>query len=222
MVRDYRFYSERLLSSRLRYEVTSDLDYRVDEELSPRWRYRNTLLPPASNPRARDLVAEMRSVSPDDRDYVNAVLRMFNEQEFIYTLKPPTLGDEWIDEFVMDTRRGFCGHFAGSFVFMMRVADIPARVVVGYQGGEYNRIGDYVAVHQFDAHAWAEVWLPGLGWYRVDPTSAVAPERIESGLESALFGEDTFLADVGLTWLKYRQTLWLTEIRLQLSAIGHY
>jgi hypothetical protein len=95
-------------------------------------------------------------------------------------------------------------------------------VIVGYQGGEYNRIGNYIEVRQYDAHAWTEVWLDGQGWIRVDPTSAVAPERIEAGLESALENEESFLSNLSLSWMKYRQTLWLTEIRLQLSAIGHY
>lgn len=147
---------------------------------------------------------------------------MFASEGFVYTLRPGTLGSDAVDDFMLLTKRGFCEHYASSFVFMMRAVKIPARVVVGYQGGEFNPIGNYLAVRQFDAHAWAEVWIEGEGWRRVDPTSAVAPERIENGLAAALEGEQTFLEDSPLSWLKYRHTLWLTELRLQLSAIGHY
>lgn len=222
LVRDFRFYSFRKIRSKLRYEVSSWLQYRSDVELSPFWRYRYTLLPESSNPRARQLSARLRAGSSDEMDYIRNVLRMYNLQEFVYTLSPPVLGTDSIDSFLLDSKRGFCEHYAGSFTFLMRAAGIPARVVVGYQGGEYNRIGNYVEVRQFDAHAWTEVWQPGQGWLRVDPTSAVAPERIESGLESAIDDEDSFLANLPLSWMKYRQTLWITEIRLQLSAIGHY
>ena len=220
LVREFYFTSLKDISQRLRYEVESDLDYRLDGELSDPLRKRYTALPFNNNPRSRRLATDMRGRVDSDLEYVTAVLRMFNEQAFVYTLKPPTLGQDTVDDFLLKTRRGFCEHFAGSFTFMMRAAGIPARVVVGYQGGEYNRIGDYVAVHQFDAHAWTEIWRPDFGWIRVDPTSAVAPERIERGLEDAL--ESEFLSDVGLSWLKYRQTLWITELRLQVSAIAHY
>jgi uncharacterized membrane protein YuzA (DUF378 family) len=111
---------------------------------------------------------------------------MFHNQEFIYTLRPPLLGSNAVDEFLFNTRRGFCEHYAGSFVFLMRAAGVPARVVTGYQGGELNPAGNYLIVRQSDAHAWAEVWLQGKGWTRVDPTAAVAPERIESGIADAV------------------------------------
>jgi transglutaminase-like putative cysteine protease len=222
LVRDFRFFSFREIRSKFRYEVTSHLRYRADVELTPFWKYRYTLLPETGNQRSRGLAQDILSNSTDQMDYVRNVLRMFNLQEFVYTLKPTLLGDDQVDGFLLDTRRGFCEHYAGSFVFLMRAAGIPARVVVGYQGGEYNSIGNYVEVRQYDAHAWAEVWQEGQGWVRVDPTSAVAPERIEKGLESAVQGEDTFLANLPLSWMKYRQTLWLTEIRLQMSAIGYY
>ena len=222
MLRDYYFVSFQEVSKKFRYEVTSDLKYRMDSELDLYWRSYNTLLPQDKNPRARELAAGLRAQSESDAAYVAAVLRMLSEQEFIYTLKPPALGENTIDDFLLETRAGFCEHFASSFAFLMRAAGVPARVVVGYQGGEYNPIGDYVAVRQFDAHAWTEVWLEGIGWMRVDPTAIVAPDRIDGGLELAVAGENTFLSDVILWWLKYGKTLWLTEIRLQLSAIAHY
>ena len=222
LVRDYRFYSYDLIRSKQRYEVTSYLDWRGDVELSDFWRYRYTVIPRDVNPRAQALASDLRSASSSNRDYIQRVLNRYREEEFIYTLKPEPLGSDGIDQFLLETRSGFCSHYAGSFVYLMRAVGIPARVVVGYQGGEYNRIGNYVEVRQYDAHAWAEVWLAGEGWVRVDPTSAVAPERIRSGLEEAVSGEETFLADVGLSWMKFRHNLLITEIRLQLSALSHY
>src|SRR5690606_17167958 len=99
----------------------------------------------------------------------------------VYTLEPPLLGDDSVDGFVFETRRGFCEHFAGAFVFLMRAAGIPARVVMGYQGGQRNLQERYVTVRQYDAHAWAEIWRDDSGWWRVDPTAVVAPERVERG-----------------------------------------
>jgi hypothetical protein len=91
-----------------------------------------------------------------------------------------------VDGFLFNTKKGFCEHYASSFVFLMRAAGVPARVVTGYQGGEINPVGEYMIIRQADAHAWAEVWLDGQGWVRVDPTSAVSPARIQSGIASAL------------------------------------
>lgn len=220
--RDFRLYSRKPVQSRLRYEVTSFLQHATERELSDYWRDRMTRLPEKGNPLSRRLAVELRAESSSTEEFYRRILLMFAEDEFVYTLRPTLLGDDAVDDFILLTKRGFCEHFASSFVFMMRAADIPARVVVGYQGGEFNPIGNYLAVRQFDAHAWAEVWIEGEGWRRVDPTSAVAPERIENGLQAAVEDEQTFLQDSPLSWLKYGHALWLTEIRLQLSAIGHY
>ena len=109
-----------------------------------------------------------------------------SEQPFYYTLTPPLLGGEIVDDFLFRTRQGFCEHYANAFVFLMRAAGVPARVVTGYQGGEMNALGGYMIVRQSDAHAWAEVWLAGRGWVRVDPTGAVAPNRVQEGIYAAL------------------------------------
>ena len=222
LVRDYRFYSFRPIRSRFQYELTSHLDYRTDNRLSDFWRYRYLLLPSDDNPETKALAQQLLEQGRSPREYLTTVMRMYALGDYAYTLRPPTVSGDTIDRFLLDSRRGFCEHFAGSFVYLMRAGGVPARVVVGYQGGEFNRRGNYVAVHQFDAHAWAEVWLDGEGWVRVDPTSVVAPERIQSGLESAVEGEDTFLADVGLSLMKFRSTLWITELRLQIQAMNHY
>lgn len=224
MLDDYTlaYVHRRGVTTKFKYAVTSDLEYRLETDLSDEVRQRTTNLPSGSNPRARELANLLYAAATSDADYVNRVLIYYADEEFVYTLAPPVLGDNDIDEFLFDSQRGFCEHYAGSFVFMMRAAGIPARIVLGYQGGEYNALANYIAVHQFDAHSWAEVWYEGRGWVRVDPTRMVSPERIQRGLESAVADENTFLANSPLSWLKYRQLLWLQDLRQQLDAIGHY
>lgn len=160
--------------------------YRLDAELGELAREQDTEYPPWSNPRAQDLAAQWRAQGLDDGGVINAALRMFREQEFIYTLEPPMLGRNSVDEFLFETRKGFCEHYTSAFVLLMRAAGVPARVITGYQGMERNTFSDYYVVRQSDAHAWAEVWLQGRGWVRVDPTAAVAPERIERGMRETL------------------------------------
>ena len=127
----------------------------------------------------------MRTAAGTDRSYVDAVLKKLNEEEYYYTLEPPPLGVNSVDEFLFETRRGFCEHYASAFSVLMRSVGIPTRIVLGYHGGEVNPLGGHLIVRQSDAHAWAEIWLDGLGWYRVDPTAAVAPERIDFGASEA-------------------------------------
>ena len=142
-----------------------------------------TLALPAVSARVAALARELRA-GRGDTETALAALGHFREQDFYYTLTPPLLGDDPVDEFLFESRRGFCEHYAAAFVTLMRAAGIPARIVTGYQGGEYNPNGRYFIVRQSDAHAWAEVWLAGRGWTRADPTAAIAPERIEYGAEA--------------------------------------
>src|SRR5215210_5144180 len=108
---------------------------------------------------------------------VTAALQRLRTGGYVYTLEPGLYGEHTADEFWFDRKQGFCEHIASAFVVLMRAMDIPARIVTGYQGGEPNAVDGYWVVRQSDAHAWAEVWLAGRGWVRVDPTSAVAPGR---------------------------------------------
>lgn len=133
-------------------------------------------------PRVEELIDQWRDLPPESR--VDAALSYFREEPFRYTLTPPPLPSGRIEEFIFDTRSGYCEHYASAFVSLMRWAGVPARLIAGYQGGEWNDSGDYLTVYQADAHAWAEVWLPGRGWTRADPTAAVAPERIDLGAET--------------------------------------
>jgi transglutaminase-like putative cysteine protease len=175
------------------------------QELSAAERQRYTALPNTGNPRARDLARQWRQEAISDQSIVRQALDPFH-QTFVYTLEPPLLGADSVDQFLFETQRGYCEHFAGAFVFLMRAAGVPARVVMGYQGGQRNLQERYVSVRQYDAHAWAEIWDPDKGWQRIDPTAAVAPERVEQGF-AALFPESpAFETLLGLQ-TRSRQTL---------------
>ncbi len=132
----------------------------------------------------------MRDSAGSDEAFIQSVLTKFGSEEFYYTLQPPALDLNAVDDFLFNTKRGFCEHFASAFTVMARSVGIPARVVTGYQGGEFNPMGGYFIVRQSDAHAWSEVWLEGHGWQRIDPTAAIAPERIERGLDAAISAEE--------------------------------
>ncbi len=183
---DYLLRTRKPIHSVLQYEARSYPRYVAGRQMTPAVRNRNLQLPQGRNPRTRALAVEMRSAAGDDRAYIDAVLARISTEEFYYTLTPPGLERDSVDDFLFNTRQGFCGHYASAFAMLMRAAGIPARVVGGYQGGVWNPVGGYLIVRQAHAHAWTEVWLPESGWTRIDPTAAIAPERIEQGAESTL------------------------------------
>ena len=172
--------------SRLRYELASVIAPQAEPRDSAGVLRRALRLPPESNPRASALAAQWREASADDAEVLARAIAFLKQGRYLYTLEPPLLGVNSVDQFLFVTKEGFCEHFSSAFVFLMRAAGIPARVVTGYQGGEYNPINGYLLVRQSEAHAWSEVWLDGRGWVRVDPTAAVAPDRIERGIAAAL------------------------------------
>jgi hypothetical protein len=151
--------------------------------------------------------------SPPDI-FIQQLLNHFKTEDFHYTLTPPLLDDNPIENFLFKTRYGFCSHYASAFVYLMRVAHIPARVVTGYQGGELNKVGNFLEIRQADAHAWAEVWLKDQGWVRVDPTAAIAPERIERDINVDLQtiygipGTNHYLPQITYSWLNKTRQLW--------------
>jgi transglutaminase-like putative cysteine protease len=183
------------------------------EPLNAWMRTRDVRLPGDRNPRTKALARELRSAHPDDMDYVQTVLAMFTQQPFFYTLTPPKLSDDSVDEFLFNTKRGFCGHYASAFAALARAAGIPARVVTGYQGGTLNPYGNYWILRQSDAHAWTEVWIEGRGWVRIDPTAAIAPQRVERGLA------DVASADESLASPWQRRTVWFSGLRLRFDAV---
>lgn len=163
------------------YTVTSYTHYQAREPLSPAEQAYYRRLPPGNNPRTRAMVAKWLADDPSPAEIVKRALNVFRDARFYYTLTPPPLGADAVDDFLFKTREGFCEHYASAFAVMMRAAGVPARVVTGYQGGELNSFGRYYIIRQSDAHAWTEVWLPGQGWVRIDPTAIVAPARIATG-----------------------------------------
>ena len=183
---DLQVLSKEPIRTRMRYNGSAYLQYKLGVSLSDHERTLALQLVEDENPQTRQLAAKWAAEHQSATDIVNAALTMFKEQAFVYTLAPPLLDKEPVDDFLFNTKRGFCEHYASSFVYLMRAAGIPARIVTGYQGGELNPNCNYLIVRQSDAHAWAEVWLDQRGWVRVDPTSAVSPDRIESGIGAAL------------------------------------
>jgi len=181
---DREIRTRRRITNRMRYEVQSYLHFHLGRAFSGEL-HRALQLPRGYHPRAVELARSWSAQALSDQQIVNKALQLFHQQAFYYTLQPPLLPDDSVDQFLFETRRGFCEHYASAFVVLMRAASVPARVVTGYQGGVMNPIGNYLVVRQRDAHAWAEVWLENKGWGRVDPTSAVAPTRIRDGIEGA-------------------------------------
>lgn len=174
------------ISQRQRFRLASSLDYRFNRQEDPAVLRHNLLLPAGLNPQTASLAASWQAREKDPAAIVRLALQLFAGKDYTYTLQAPLLGQNGIDEFLFQSKRGFCEHYAAAFVVLMRGAGIPARVVGGYQGGERNPVDGYLAIRQSDAHAWAEVWLAEQGWVRVDPTAVVAPARIETGLADAL------------------------------------
>ena len=186
MTMDYQLLSRYPLTSLNTYVMASDPGFMDTPELEQTLLWAAIELPEGSNPRAAEMMAQWRKETSSDAAIVQRALSYFNQEQFHYTLNPPLLSRHSVDEFLFDTRRGFCEHYASAFTVMMRMAGIPARVVTGYQGGWFNNIGSYVLVRQSDAHAWSEVWVKGSGWTRIDPTAAVAPSRVERGAVNSL------------------------------------
>ncbi|WUR14751.1 DUF3488 and transglutaminase-like domain-containing protein [[Empedobacter] haloabium] len=214
----------RPLQQRIRYRATAHSQYTLQADLDPALTGKWLQLPAGFNPLTLALGARLRALAQERREgtpeIVDAVLRLLREKRFEYTLEPALLGRHSVDEFLFRTRQGFCEHFAGSFVFLMRAAGVPARVVTGYQGGEFNPVDGYVTVRQSDAHAWAEVWIAGQGWRRVDPTAAVAPERVNASLARALPAQAPF-GLTGLIALQNDKDSWLSRLRFRINAMNN-
>ncbi|HVR81379.1 MAG TPA: DUF3488 and transglutaminase-like domain-containing protein [Luteimonas sp.] len=204
---DYGLYAPRPLSTLTRWRMQSAPPAAFEPQLKRTLRQLVLALPSGYNPRTLALARQWRrEAGGDDIAIVQRALRMIRS-DFIYTLATELPGHDSVDEFLFDTKAGFCEHFSSAFVVLMRAAGIPARVVTGYVGGYRNSIGGYWEVRRSDAHAWAEVWLAGRGWVRFDPTAAVAPERIYDTLADrasaggGLFGGLAPMLDAG-DWMR--------------------
>lgn len=184
---DLQWYVNRPISRLLRYRAEGYTQFSYGRA-STDGRYKPYLspflqLPEGSNPRTRALAKELQQgARGNTRAVVQQALQSLRDGGYSYTLEPGPYGRETADEFWFDRKQGFCEHIASAFVVLMRSADIPARVVTGFQGGELNDVDGYWLVRNSDAHAWAEVWLEDVGWQRVDPTAAISPDRISADL----------------------------------------
>ncbi|WP_341742903.1 DUF3488 and transglutaminase-like domain-containing protein [Azonexus hydrophilus] len=207
--------ASRPVEKRQRLRLSSSPAYRLNTAESPLSLSDNLRLPANNNPQTRELARNWQAQANDPAEVIALALRHFREEPFHYTLQPPLLGRDGIDDFLFRTRRGFCEHYAAAFVVLMRNAGIPARVVTGYQGGEMNPRDGYLVVRQSEAHAWAEVWLEQRGWIRVDPTAAVAPERIERGIVDALPAGEPLPAFL------LRHGDWLHDLRHRWEALNN-
>ncbi|ORU92210.1 MAG: transglutaminase [Cycloclasticus sp. symbiont of Bathymodiolus heckerae] len=206
------------LDRNLSFDITSSNNH-PRLELSKNAKERALQLPKNIDSRVTALATQWKNTNPDPSDIIRQALSFYNA-EFYYTLNPPSLSKNPVAEFLFDTKRGFCGHFATSFATLMRAADIPARLVGGYQGGIYNSVGDFYTIRQADAHVWVEVWLEEGGWTRVDPTAAIAPNRIEHSIDVSqqqLNRNITFLLSPSEGLEK-----WAQHVKWMVNSIDYY
>ncbi len=206
------------ISQRVRYEAASYLEYSLQANALPADMKDWLVIPTSLNPRTLQLAEKLRqqylSLNHADNDQLmllNAVIGFFRENKFRYTLEPPLLGENAVDDFLFSTRTGFCEHYAGAFVLLMRALHIPARVVTGYQGGELNPVDGYLTVRQSNAHAWTEIWLEKRGWMRVDPVAIISPERIETRMKVHRL-QSMLQAIYDMT-----ENGWLAKVRIQIN-----
>ncbi len=212
---DGRLVSKHAVHSQYQYSVVSNLKTGSQKDsLSALASKAYLQIPAQGNERSQAFARALKDKFPSVDDFTQALQLFFNGNEFYYTLSPGELDSEnTIDEFLFDSQKGFCAHFAGSLVYLMRSVGVPARVVVGYLGVEENPVANYYSVYQYNAHAWVEIWHKGVGWKKIDPTGWVAPERIEQGLEQAV-QRDFVGFSTNLPWLK--------SIRDQMNAFNYY
>ncbi|MBL4900720.1 MAG: DUF3488 domain-containing transglutaminase family protein [Colwellia sp.] len=230
---DYTIQSHNVLSQITHYQVKSYLQSSLGLTISEVDKQRNLAIVKGSNPRLEALAAQLTKqyVKPIDR--AQAILNNFRESNYFYTLQAPKLLNNSLDQFYFDTKAGFCEHYASSFTYLMRAAGIPARVVTGYLGGEYNNVNarvskqqneqqtGHLSIYQYDAHAWSEIWLHGIGWKKVDPTAAVDPQRVESGWSNTLLSQQLSLNNDFIGLYQFKNIAWLNQIRLQLDALDY-
>ncbi len=217
LVDDFQLLAAQPINSRIRYDVTSSTRFVMEPTLTAARSSASLALPQGFNPATAAMAQRLRQQSDNPLVLVELVLRYFRAEPFSYTLTPALLGRNSVDDFLFNTRAGFCEHYAAAFVVLMRGMGIPARVVTGYQGGELNPVDGYLEVRQSDAHAWAEVWIAARGWIRVDPTAAVAPERVQRS--EIGHARRTILG--GLVTLSRSRASWLSGVRLGWDAMSN-
>ncbi len=200
---------------RMRYEMASLVEADPEPEEERNYLNRALRLPPGFNPRAQALAAEWRQSTASDVQVLARAVEHFRKERFQYTTEPRLLGRNSVDEFLFESREGFCEHFSSAFVFLMRAAGVPARVVTGYQGGDQNPVDGKFMVRQSDAHAWSEVFIRGRGWIRIDPTVLSVPRRLDDSFTRAA------ATGGALPLLMRPQLEWLRTLRYNWEALTH-
>lgn len=219
---DHTVVADSRVTERMNYRMESVLTAQSMAPLSLTQRAAALDLPAEGNPRSLALARVIRAGTGSDREYLAALLRRFNEDPYRYTLNVPALGANPVDRFLFETRAGFCEHYASALVYLLRAGNVPARVVLGYLGGELNPLTGLYVVRQYRAHAWAEVWLEGMGWLRVDPVAFIDPARIDPGIAnlgvhqgsanaSGLAPEARWRLRVAMAW-DTANTLWFRHV----------
>jgi transglutaminase-like putative cysteine protease len=232
LLNDYTMQSRNVVSQIMHYQVKSYLHSPLASNISKAEKQRNLAIVKGSNPRLEKLAVKLKQqyLAPIDRAQV--ILNSFREKNYFYTLQAPKLTNNSLDQFYFDTKAGFCEHYASSFTYLMRAAGIPARVVTGYLGGEYNNVnatqniskneqGGHLSIYQYDAHAWSEIWLQGIGWKRIDPTAAVDPQRVESGWSNDLLTQQLSMNNDFINLYQFKNIAWLNKLRLELDALDY-
>ena len=225
----YTFQSNKVITQAKSYQLTSFLTAPTGIDLSNEQQTINRSYPKGSNPRLEALAANLKQNYATKMQRAQAVLDMINQELFSYTLQPPLLSDNSLDQFFFDTRAGFCAHYASAFTFLMRASGIPARMVTGYLGGEYNDSNDqqdnakqgHLSVYQYDAHAWSEIWIEDKGWIRIDPTAAVDLQRINSGWSEQLLREQSAFENNIFSLYRMKNITWLRVLRLHFDALDY-
>jgi len=182
---DFQLKTYEEIRTRKAFSLSSYSTFRLNKEKNSNIE-RGLMLPGTSHPKTRELASKLRDEFKEPALIIKAALEWLKDKDFVYTLVPPLMTDDMVDEFLFNTRQGFCEHYAAAFTIIMRAAGIPTRIITGYQGGEINPVGNYLIVRQHDAHAWTEVWLENKGWLRIDPTAIVSPIRVSEGINDAL------------------------------------
>jgi transglutaminase-like putative cysteine protease len=226
---DYTFQTSTVISQAFSYQLTSSLSAPISLDISKQSKARNLRYPKNSNPRLEKLGLQLQQEYVDVEQRAKAVLSLINKQQYSYTLQPPLLINNSLDQFFFDTKAGFCAHYASAFTYLMRASGIPARMVTGYLGGEFN--GDkntkktgkrgHLSVYQYDAHAWSEIWVTGKGWLRIDPTGAVDPERVNSGWSTQLQQQQSSLNKDLISLYQIKNSTLLNGLRLQFDALDY-
>jgi transglutaminase-like putative cysteine protease len=225
----YTFQNNNVITQAQSYQLTSFLTAPIGLNLSKQQQRLNILYPKGSNPKLEALGAKLKQQHVSKMQRAQAVLDMINQETFSYTLQPPLLTNNSLDQFFFDTRAGFCAHYASAFTLLMRASGIPSRMVTGYLGGEYNDSNDqqsslkkgHLSVYQYDAHAWSEIWIQDQGWIRIDPTAAVDPQRVNSGWSDQLLQEQAAFNNNIFNLYRMKNIAWLRMLRLQFDALDY-